>query len=114
MNSDDIDLRTFDHIAEIVSSLEASRPVVIDNGAAGFIPLCAYVVSNDIVGLFKAMEHTFFVHTLILGGQSLSDTLSGYVALAELVVWMNGFFGVMAKRLKTWPLSRNMLIASML
>ena len=40
-----------------------------------------------------------FIHSVITGGQSLNDTLSGFEALAEttreknIVVWLNEYFG---------------------
>jgi hypothetical protein len=50
-----------------------------------------------------------FVHTVITGGQSLGDTLSGFDQLAEttaqrnLVVWLNEYFGEVKQHGASFP-----------
>ena len=107
MNGDDIEQRHFDQIVEKVAGCTDDQPVVIDNGSASFVPLCCYLVSNDVVSLFQEMGHQVYLHTIIIGGQSLADTLGGFASLAEqlptasLVIWQNTYFGTIAHKGKS-------------
>jgi hypothetical protein len=98
MHKDDIDPRSFDKLIEEIAKHEGD--VVIDNGASSFIPLCSYMLQNDIPGLLKSMDRQLVIHTLITGGQAVLDTLNGFSAIMhqfpdgpEFIVWLNPFFG---------------------
>ena len=74
MEGDEIDPRKFDNLVELIS--KSKSDVVIDNGASTF------------------------VHTVITGGQALSDTLNGFDLMIKqfssditFVVWLNPFWG---------------------
>ena len=92
-----IDQRAFDRLIEQV--LTQPGTYVIDTGASTFIPLWHYLLENDALQFLKEQGHSVFVHTVITGGQSLLDTLSGFNQLAEstreknLIVWLNEYFG---------------------
>ena len=98
MKGDDIDPRSFDQLVELVA--KAKEDVVIDNGASSFVPLSSYVISNHVPALLHDMGHQLVVHTVITGGQALSDTVHGFAQLVKqyppevvFVVWLNPYWG---------------------
>ena len=98
MKGDDIDPRSFDQLVEQVSKVK--EDVIIDNGASSFVPLSSYVISNQVPALLGDMGHQLVVHTVITGGQALSDTVHGFAQLVKqyppevlFVVWLNPYWG---------------------
>ncbi len=84
-------------VEEIVA---AEGDVVVDNGAASFLPLSRYLVENDIAGVLSEHGVDMLVHTVVTGGGNGLDTLKGLNALvlhfapgAGVVVWVNEYFG---------------------
>jgi len=92
-----INSRVFDDLMERLIQGEGSY--VIDNGATSFLPLASYIVENDAITLLEESGCDVYIHTVINGAQSLTDTVSGFVALAKqptfkkIVVWLNEFLG---------------------
>ena len=73
---------------------------VIDNGASSFIPLSSYLVENRAIETLVEAGNAVVVHSVITGGQALMETLSALDRLAtqfssgaDLVVWLNEYFG---------------------
>ena len=98
MNGDDIDPRRFDTLVEMMMALPDESEMVIDNGAATFVPLASYLADNNVFELLLESGHTINLHTVITGGQALPDTLSGLNSLLKafptpIYVWLNGYFG---------------------
>jgi len=98
MEGDEINTRHFDDFVELVAACKGD--VIVDNGASSFVPMSHYLISNHVPALFVEMQHELIVHTVITGGQSLLDTVSGFAQLAEqfpdqasFVVWLNPFWG---------------------
>jgi hypothetical protein len=90
--------RGFDTMMEQIVAEEAH--FVIDNGAASFIPLTNYLIENDAFRVVARANKAVVIHTVITGNQAMLDTLRGLDQLceqlppeAELVVWLNEFFG---------------------
>ncbi|EPR1029471.1 TPA: ArsA-related P-loop ATPase [Acinetobacter nosocomialis] len=93
-----INPRKFDEMMELI--FESEKDVVIDNGASSFIPLLAYFIENNVFEIFKDMGAEINFHTIIMGGQSLQDTLNGLHQISEripdyvnLIVWLNEYNG---------------------
>lgn len=93
-----LDARRFDAMMEQLLGEDAD--FVVDNGAASFIPLSAYLVENDAVAMIAAAGKRVVIHTVVTGGQALRDTMSGFAQLARqmpaeagMVVWLIEFFG---------------------
>src|SRR6266567_2513858 len=92
-----IDQREFDLLME--RFLKEEGTFVVDTGASTFIPLWHYILENHALDHLRQKGKRVFIHSVITGGQSLNDTLSGFEALAEttreknLVVWLNEYFG---------------------
>lgn len=93
-----LNVRAVDRLVE--SIISAKKDVVVDNGAASFLPFSRYLVQNDIAGVLSGYGATPIVHTVVTGGANGLDTLRGLDALAghflpgaQLVVWVNEFFG---------------------
>jgi hypothetical protein len=97
-----VDHREFDSLME--RFLTESGTFVVDTGASTFIPLWHYVLENHALEHLRERGKRVYTHSVITGGQSLSDTLSGFEQLPEttreknIVVWLNEYFG---------PISRN-------
>src|SRR6266700_5783314 len=92
-----VDQREFDLLME--RFLTESGTFVVDTGASTFIPLWHYILENHALDHLRQKGKRVFIHSVITGGQSLNDTLSGFEALAEttreknIVVWLNEYFG---------------------
>lgn len=93
-----IDERNFDPIMEEILTAEEGI-FVVDNGASTFIPMCNYIMENDLMTVLKDNGVEVFIHTIITGGQALKDTLEGLdsifkqVSNENIYVWLNPFFG---------------------
>ncbi|WP_338275988.1 conjugal transfer protein TraL, partial [Escherichia coli] len=93
----------FDPMFESMLSI-SQNTFVIDNGASTFLPLIQYFNDNCVMDMFEDVEQDVYIHTVIVGGQALADTLQGFEELKELVkgskvkliVWINEFQGIPA------------------
>jgi hypothetical protein len=99
MVKDKIDPRKFDNLVTLLSESNG-REVIIDNGAASFVPLSYYLRANDTPALMTEMGHKLFIHTVITGGQAFTDTITGFQYLlrhflppVEFIVWLNPYWG---------------------
>jgi len=98
MSGDDLDPRAFDELVEMVMAADDESVFVIDNGASTFVPLCSWLIENEVIQFFKDADVNLTVHSVITGGQALGDTIAGLGNLlkhfdAPLVVWINEYFG---------------------
>ena len=81
---------------------------VLDSGATAFLPFWSYLVEADLISTLRAAGRSVYVHVPIAGGEMLNDTLLGFKTLAErasdrnLVVWINEYFGPVARDGKTF------------
>ena len=95
---DAIDVKAADQFIEML--LTYDEDVVIDSGAASFLPLSSYLIDTEIAGLLDAAGRELVLHTIVTGGGSFLDTARGLEAVVEdfpatttLVVWTNEYFG---------------------
>lgn len=99
--------RLLDPFVEELLTLPADTHAVIDNGAATFLPLCSYMAENPVLPMLQS-QGTVFMHTVITGGQSMGDTVSGLESLAKtfpstnIVVWLNSYYGEITSNGKTF------------
>ena len=98
MKGDDVDQWKFDQMIEWVAKSE--EDVIIDNGASSFIPLVSYIKKTEIPELLQSVGHTLVIHTVIVGGDALGDTVAGLAKAisvfpeeTKFVVWLNPFAG---------------------
>lgn len=98
MEGDEINSRNFDSLIELIA--QTNNDIIIDNGASSFVQLSHYLISNQVPSLLQSMGHELVVHTVITGGQSLLDTVSGFAQLIEqfpqetsFIVWLNPYWG---------------------
>ena len=98
MDGDEINSRNFDTLVELVAA--SKDDVIIDNGAASFVPMSHYLLSNQVPALLQQMGHELVIHTVITGGQALLDTVNGFAQLvsqfpeeALFIVWLNPYWG---------------------
>jgi hypothetical protein len=81
---------------------------IVDTGATTFVPLWNYMLENEILQFLQRRGRPVFVHVIVTGGQAMTDTLNGLERLAEttteknIVVWLNEYFGEVAKDGKTF------------
>ncbi len=99
MVGDDLDPRAFDQLVERVLDADDDSVIIVDNGAATFVPLCAWMIENDVVTFFKEAGVDLILHSVLTGGQAMADTVAGLTSLLKsfegipVVVWLNEFFG---------------------
>lgn len=81
---------------------------VLDNGATAFLPFWSYLIESDLIATLRTAGRSVYIHVPIAGGEMLNDTLLGFKTLAEsatdrnLVVWINEYFGAVARDGKTF------------
>ncbi|MCG9766826.1 hypothetical protein L1D53_25575, partial [Vibrio alginolyticus] len=91
-----INTRFFDDLLEDLFNLDGIA--VVDNGAATFVPLMAYMAENDVAEMLAENGVCLVVHIPVTGGQALSECLKGLnqtlnTMNAEIVVWLNEYNG---------------------
>ncbi len=74
-----INPRQFDLLVEQIS--KTTTDIIVDNGASSFVPLCNYMLSNEVPDIIKRLNHRVIVHTVISGGFAMLDTINGFNAL---------------------------------
>jgi hypothetical protein len=97
-DGDQIDSAEIDRLMEDI--LTGSTDVVVDNGAAGFVPLSRYLIENEVAELLSEHGVQMVIHAVVAGGGMVMDTLGGllsifesYPPLVRVVIWVNEFFG---------------------
>ncbi len=102
MDGDDVDPWKFDKMIELVAASEVD--VIIDNGASSFIPLVSYIKKTEIPALLHSVGHILVIHTVIVGGNALTDTVDGLMKAISIfpdetkyVVWVNPYWGPVEK-----------------
>lgn len=96
---DEINPRNFDRLIEKILQAPDDATVVIDSGAATFMPLLGYMVEAAPLDYLRENGHHVTLHTILTGGQGLNDTVAGLHTLSTmlpdlpLVVWLNEYFG---------------------
>jgi hypothetical protein len=106
LGAEPVDLMTDDAInvvavdAMIERILTAETDVVMDNGAASFIPLAHYLLADNIAELIEEAGKQMMVHVILVGGGGAMETAKGldaiisqFPASVKVVVWVNEFFG---------------------
>ena len=94
------------HVVKKGETLTAPGDVVVDNGAASFVPLSAYLKENQTIDFLEESGIRVLIHTVFTGGQAMKETADGLVSLAShfptvpLVVWLNRYFGEIATETK--------------
>jgi len=87
--------KRFDELIEKICQVDGI--CIVDTGATTFVPLWNYILENEILCFLAARSRRVFVHSVIAGGQAMSDTLNGLERLAEttteknVIVWLNEF-----------------------
>ena len=107
INQDGVVMRSrYDGLVE--RFLRDEAVFVVDSGATAFLPFWTYIVESDIITMLRESGRRVYVHIPISGGEMLNDTLLGFRTLAEtaaeksLVVWINEYFGPVARDGKTF------------
>lgn len=98
MEGDDVNPRKFDAVMEVVA--ESQDDVIIDNGASSYIALASYMKKMRVAEVLQGMGHTLVIHTLIVGGNRMVDTIDSLVKTITLfpedtkyIVWLNPISG---------------------
>ena len=94
IENDEINIKKFDFLYEIGMDNEAD--IVVDNGAASFLPLNNYMLEIDFPEMIMGTGQTLFIHVPVAGGNLLLDTLNGFAGIAsqypkevKIIVWVN-------------------------
>jgi len=94
----EINSKKFDVLIEKL--LSGTGIAIVDNGANTFAPLLAYIQENDVINLLEENGKKVFIHTIVGGGDVMSDTANGFNSIANctnasIVLWLNEHFGEM-------------------
>ena len=100
-----IDSAKFDALIESIILHEGVT--VVDNGAATFVPLVAYLLESQAIDLLIASGVKIYVHVPIVGGQAKDDTVLNLVNILKnlacpTVVWINEFWGAINDDITQW------------
>lgn len=87
-----IDHREIDRMCDLI--IDHPGNSVVDNGATSFVPMTAYLAENNTIDMLAEHGVRTVLHTVLVGGQAMADTLRGLSALiaettAPIVVWLN-------------------------
>ncbi|SIN94036.1 nucleotide-binding protein [Halodesulfovibrio marinisediminis] len=102
MEGDNINQRCFDKLMDRIEKLPEDNisQMVVDNGAATFVPLGSYMAENVITEYLRdETPHNLRLHSVVTGGQAMHDTLDGLKQLLKafpdtpIVLWLNPYFG---------------------
>lgn len=81
---------------------------LVDSGSTAFLPLWSYIVETEVIRVLNETGRKLYVHCVVSGGEMLSDSLLGFDTLARstpdrnVVVWINEYFGPVARDGKTF------------
>lgn len=102
VNDDGLVQRTrYDALLERFVSEDAI--FVVDSGATAFMPFWTYAIETEMLRALREAGRRVYVHVPVGGGEMLNDTLLGFKTLAKstteknLVVWINEYFGPVAR-----------------
>lgn len=100
LEDNSVDLRKLDPLLDNLAEASESAHAIVDNGSTSFSFLCAYIGESNMINLLKnEYNHTIYFHTIVTGGQSMTDTISNLIRLAlgfpgsPIIVWLNHYFG---------------------
>ncbi|MBV8820411.1 MAG: P-loop NTPase [Acidobacteriaceae bacterium] len=107
MNQDGLIERSrFDRLVDRFASEDTV--FVVDSGATAFLPFWTYIVEAEMIRVLREAGRNVYVHVPISGGEMLNDTLLGFKTLAtgasdkSLVLWINEYFGPVAREGKAF------------
>jgi hypothetical protein len=97
-DSDEADLDALDRMVERFLTEEAT--IVVDNGAASFLPLSRYLLHDGIAQTIEQAGKRLVLHTIVAGGSELAQTVRGLDSIASqfppeipLILWLNPYHG---------------------
>lgn len=95
-----VDLRKLDPLLEDLAGASENSHAIVDNGSTSFSYLCAYIGESNMINLLREdYNHTIYFHSIVTGGQSMTDTIANLIRLAKgfpsspIIVWCNPYFG---------------------
>ncbi len=107
VNEEGLIVRTrYDALLERFASEDAV--FLVDSGSTAFLPLWSYIVEAEVIRVLREAGRKLYVHCVVSGGEMLSDSLLGFDTLARstpdrnLVIWVNEYFGPVARDGKTF------------
>jgi hypothetical protein len=95
-----INEKEFDSLVEKICRTDGL--FVVDTGATTFVPLWNYILENEILRFLEEHGRQVYVHSVVTGGQAMTDTLNGFSEVAKttgeknIIVWLNEYFGEVA------------------
>jgi hypothetical protein len=95
-----VDTRKFDALINRIAEHEGD--CVVDTGASSFLPLMHYLHENKMFELLESTGRRVVVHTPLVGGQAIDETIRGLQTILEffntpVLVWVNEYFGPVQK-----------------
>lgn len=92
----------FDDLFELMITVD--QTFVVDNGASTFLPMIKYMADNEVLPLLDTTNKPIYLHSVIVGGQPLIDTIEGFKTLCskvresgakniKVIAWVNDGLG---------------------
>jgi hypothetical protein len=107
MNQDGLIERSrFDQLLDRFATEDTT--FVVDSGATAFLPFWTYIVETEMIRFLREAGRNVYIHVPVSGGEMLNDTLLGFKTLAtgaverSLVLWINEYFGPVAREGKAF------------
>src|SRR3546814_18646936 len=75
MRDGNIDPRAFDHLIEGIMTAPEDTVFIVDNGAATFVPISAYMFENDVAAFLHQHALPLVIHSVLTCAQAQGDTL---------------------------------------
>lgn len=101
-DEEEIDVAGLDKCIDTIMS--SDRHIVMDNGAASFVPLTSYLTRDGIIEMLTEDGRVVFIHTVIAGGGEQDETvhqarrlIETVPASAKIVMWLNPLRGDIRK-----------------
>lgn len=98
LNDDnEIDTSKFDVMLERL--MTETGTFVIDNGSNSYVPLLSYMLEIDAFQALKDEGVEVFLHTIVVGGDAVIETLNTFrdislrVGDKNVILWINEYFG---------------------
>ena len=100
MSGDDVDKGKFDNLLEEIFQDKINDSCIIDSGSSAFTSMTSYINKENVFDTLKEYEIEPYVHAIITGGKSYTETEEGFSWLVErygdktkFIIWKNEYWG---------------------
>src|SRR3546814_4610681 len=85
MRDGNIDPRAFDHLIEGIMTAPEDTVFIVDNGAATFVPLSAYMFENDVAAFLQQHGLQLVIHSVLTRSEEHTSELQSLMRISYAV-----------------------------